>query len=172
MPVALRRSTAEDLAFVTGLERSPENVQGIGQWTDLEHLAAMQSPKREHWVIERDGVPAGYLIAFDAREDQAGIYVKRILVAEKGQGTGSEALARYLDRAFGELQARFAWLHVRGGNTRAQGVYRRLGFQRFDPDPDVARRFSEAAESTGIGAFRMLLAARDWGESKGPSLHP
>ena len=172
MPVALRRSTAADLAFITGLERSPEHVQGIGQWTDLEHLAAMQSPKREHWIVERDGAPAGYLIAFDAREDQAGIYVKRILVADKGQGTGTEALARYLDRVFGELGARFAWLHVREANTRAQGVYRRLGFQRFDPPPEVARKFSEAAESTGNGAFRMLLPARDWAEGAGASLQP
>lgn len=172
MPIALRRSTAADLAFVTGLERCPENAEGIGQWTDLEHLAAMQSPKREHWIIEREAAPAGYLIAFDARSDQAGVYLKRILVADKGRGTGSVALARYLDRAFGELEARFVWLHVREANTRAQGVYRRLGFQRFDPPPEVVRKFAEAAESTGVGAFRMLLPARDWAGGAGASLQP
>ena len=37
--IALRPARPEDLGFVTGLERRPDHVEAIGQWSDLEHLA-------------------------------------------------------------------------------------------------------------------------------------
>jgi RimJ/RimL family protein N-acetyltransferase len=160
--ITLRPSRASDLAFVVGLERRADHVDAIGQWTDIEHLATMQSPKREHWIIESDGTPVGYLIAFDCRTEDAGFYVKRILVADKDKGTGTLALSKYLDRAFFELRAKLVWLTVREENARAQAVYRRLGFHRFDPVVDVARRFNDAGQQPAAGAYRMLLNARDW----------
>jgi RimJ/RimL family protein N-acetyltransferase len=169
--VILRPSLPADLDFVTGLERRADHLEAIGQWTDIEHLAAMQSPKREHWIIEVDGVPGGYLIAYDGRAQEAGVYVKRLLVADKNRGTGTLALAKYLDRVFGVLKAKFCWLVVVETNDRAQNVYRRLGFTRFDPVGEVARRLDEAAEKPRAGAFRMLLKARDW-ESGPASLQP
>lgn len=160
--IALRPSRPGDLDFVTGLERRADHVDAVGQWTDVEHLAAMQSPKREHWIIESDGTPVGYLIAFDCRGDDAGLYVKRILVADKDKGTGTLALSKFLDRAFFELRVKLVWLIVREGNARALNVYRRLGFHRFDPVGEVARRFNDAGHLPGPGTFRMLLNARDW----------
>jgi RimJ/RimL family protein N-acetyltransferase len=160
--ITLRPSRAEDLAFVTALERRDDHREAIGQWTDLEHLATMQSPRREHWIIEGEDGPAGYLIAYDCRAQDAGMYVKRILVADKNRGTGTLALARFLDRAFFELRAKFAWLIVFESNARGMAVYRRLGFHRFDPVGDVARRFNDAAEPPKAGSLRMLLNARDW----------
>jgi len=160
--ITLRPSKPADLPFVVGLERRPDHVDAIGQWSDLEHLATMQSPKREHWIIESEGTPVGYLIAFDCRGEDAGFYVKRILVADKDKGTGTLALSKFLDRAFLELRAKLVWLIVREPNERAQAVYRRLGFKRFDPVGDVARRFNDAGQQPGAGTFRMLLNARDW----------
>ena len=160
--IALRPSRPADLDFVTGLERRPDHVDAIGQWTDVEHLAAMQSPKREHWIIESDGTPVGYLIAFDCRGEDAGYYVKRILVADKDKGTGTLALSKFLDRAFFELRVKLVWLIVREGNARAQNVYRRLGFHRFDPVGEVAKRFNDGGSLPAQGNFRMLLNARDW----------
>jgi len=169
--VTLRPTGIPDLAFVTGLERRDDHVSVIGQWTDLEHLAAVQSPKREHWIIEEDGLPAGYLIAYDAQAEGAGVYVKRLLVAEKDRGIGTLALAKYLDHGFGALGARFIWLTVREGNARAQAVYRRLGFHRLDAAPEFDRRLSMATEAPAAGAFRMLIKVSDW-DAPGPSLQP
>jgi hypothetical protein len=47
-------------------------------------------------------------------------------------------------------------LLVRDRNERAKAVYRKLGFVRFDPDADVARRFNSAAD-TPDESFRMIL---------------
>ena len=80
----LRPSREADLEWITALERHPGNRELIGQWSDDEHADAIAGRQgREHWIIERDGARAGYLIAYDCRAAGAGIYVKRILVAEK-----------------------------------------------------------------------------------------
>jgi diamine N-acetyltransferase len=157
--VRLRRSRPEDLAFVTALERHPDNRELIGQWSDAEHLAAMAGEQgREHWIVERDARAAGYLIAYDCRARDAGFYVKRVLVGDKERGTGSAALRAFIDRAFGLEGAARVWLIVRDGNARAQAVYRKLGFERFDPMPEEESRYDAAGEPAMAGAFRMRLA--------------
>lgn len=155
--VSLRASTAADLAFVTTLERRPENREYIGQWTDAEHLGAIAGEsRRSHSIIERDGRPGGYVIAYDRREEVGGLYVKRILVGEKNRGTGTEALRVLVDKAFAQPRVEFVWLLVRDWNERAQAVYRKLGFARFDPDEETARRFNAAGDTPG-DSFRMIL---------------
>jgi RimJ/RimL family protein N-acetyltransferase len=158
MAVQLRRSRPEDLAFVTALERHPDNRDYIGQWTDEEHLAAIAGKgKREHWIIENDGRAAGFLIAYDCRFLDAGFYVKRILVADKERGTGSEALRQFNDRAFGMNGVSCVWLLVRTFNVRAQHVYTKLGFVRFDPVGEEARRYDSWGEPPSETSYRMRL---------------
>ena len=160
MPVALRRSRPEDLAFVTALARHGDNNGFIGQWSDEEHLAAIAGKgKREHWIIERDGRAAGYLIAYDCRFLDAGFYVKRILVSDKERGTGRDALRQFVDRAFAMNGVSCVWLIVRDFNVRAQHVYAKLGFSRFDPaDAEERRRYDSWAEAPAEGSWRMRLA--------------
>jgi diamine N-acetyltransferase len=154
--VRLRRSAPADLAFVTALERHPDNRDFIGQWSDDEHLAAMAGTNgREHWVIERDGALAGYLIAYDRRAAGCGVYVKRILVKDKERGTGRAALACFLEEAFARDGTDHLWLIVRDTNARAQAVYRGLGFERFEPDDRA--RYDAAAEPPAPGCFRMRV---------------
>jgi ribosomal protein S18 acetylase RimI-like enzyme len=156
--VRLRRSREEDLAYVTTLERDADNRSFIGQWSDDEHRAAIAGKGlREHWIIERDGERAGYLIAYDCRGAGAGFYVKRILVAQKERGTGRAALVAFDERVFALEGVACVWLIVRGWNARAQAVYRSLGFTRFDPAPEEARRYDAAAERPGEDSFRMRL---------------
>jgi diamine N-acetyltransferase len=156
--IRLRSSCPEDLAFVTTLERMAGNRDFIGQWSDAEHLAAMGSEVRSHWIIESpEGEPAGYLIAYDCVDAGCGIYVKRILVKDKGRGIGRAALARFVEDSFARTEVALVWLIVFERNARAQAVYHALGFQRFDPDAVEAVPFDAAAEPPREGAFRMIL---------------
>lgn len=158
--IRLRPTREDDLAWVTTLERHPDNVDLIGQWDDATHLEAIRGGRRRsHWIIERDGAPAGYLIAYDCVADGAGVYVKRILVADKEKGTGRAALAAYL----ASLDARvpFVWLNVRNDNARAQKVYASLGFARYEARGEELARFDAAAEVTGAGAFKMRKMGSD-----------
>jgi diamine N-acetyltransferase len=96
--IHLRRTLDSDLDFVLALEYRPGQSEYIGQWTREEHLATKARADREHWIIERDQAPVGYLIAYDVRSDGWGAYIKRIAVSEPGQGVGRLALGAYLAR--------------------------------------------------------------------------
>ena len=159
--VRLRPTTPADLAFVTALERDPGNRELIGQWSDAEHLAAIAGEDgRTHGIIERDGTAAGYLIVYDCVAEGKGVYLKRILVADKGRGTGSAALRAFLDRCFARPDVDFVWLIVLDWNARAQAVYRKLGFEEFEPTPNDAASY-EAIDSAREGAIRMRARLRD-----------
>jgi len=142
---------------VTALERHPDNRETIGQWTDEQHRDAMAGRGRvSHSIIERDGVPEGFLIGYDRRAEVGGIYVKRIVVNGKDRGTGTRALQAFVDAAFARGDVDLVWLLVRDGNARAQAVYRKLGFVRFEPGADEAPRFDAGAD-TPNQSFRMIL---------------
>ena len=159
MEVTLRPTRPDDLAFVTTLERRPDNVEMIGQWTDAEHLDAISGKdRREHWVIERDGRPEGFLIAYDCSQAGAGIYVKRVLVDRKEQGTGTAALASYLGIVFARPGVDRVWLIVRNHNARAQAVYEKLGFVRVENASEEARVYDAVAEAPPEKCFRMRLS--------------
>ena len=159
MNVALRPTREADLAFVTTLERRADHLDAIGQWSDEQHLAAIHNrDAREHWIIERDGRPAGYLIAYDCRAAGAGVYVKRLLVDEKERGTGRAALSRFLEMAFARPGVDAVWLIVRNDNHRAQAVYTKLGFAPFLAGDEEAKRYDAVAEPPAEKCFRMRLA--------------
>lgn len=130
-PVNLRlRPTREaDLPFVREHEQHPENAPFISQWTVAQHADAIRRSDREHWIIESDGRPVGYLIAYDLKAQNSGVYVKRIVVAQKDAGLGRTALAQFLEHAYRDLGTDYVWLAVRPGNKRAQRAYAALGFE-------------------------------------------
>jgi ribosomal protein S18 acetylase RimI-like enzyme len=156
--VSLRPGTRADLDFITALERREDNREHIGQWSDWEHLTAIEGRDgRSHWVIERDGERAGYLIAYDCRAGDAGFYVKRILVDRKDGGTGTAALQWFIAQAFARPDVSCVWLMVREANMRGRHVYGKLGFQRFDPSPQEAPRYDRFESAPGEGVLRMRL---------------
>ena len=165
MTVELRPSTRADLEYITTLERRDDNREHIGQWSDWEHLSAIEGRNgRSHWIVERDGERAGYLIAYDCRAGDAGFYVKRILVDRKDGGTGTQALRRFVDYAFSRGGVSCVWLTVREANARGRHIYQKLGFQRFDPSPEEARRYDAFEAAPGEGVLRMRLHPRDPGQ--------
>jgi ribosomal protein S18 acetylase RimI-like enzyme len=161
--VRLRHTKPSDIAWVTALERHPDNRELIGQWSDAEHAAAITGERgRSHWMVERDGEPAGYLIAYDGGANYPGVYVKRILIARKERGTGQAALTAFLDDALTPEPVTFAWLLVRRENARAQAVYRKLGFAPFEPDAETGRSLGLAGDSPFGEAIAMRLGRERW----------
>lgn len=125
----LRPTREEDLSFVRELERDPENMPFISQWTRDQHADAIRRSDREHWIIESGNGPLGYLIAYDLKEQDSGVYVKRIVVDPKSTGLGRAALAEFLEHAYRDLGTDYVWLAVGPGNDRAQRSYLALGFE-------------------------------------------
>ena len=157
--VALRPTCGDDLDFVLALERHPDNSPWIGQWPRAQHEAALASKDREHWLITRaaDGERIGFLLAFDLRASGHGVYVKRIALADKGRGLGSEALGWFAARAFGELDATHVWLSVYANNARAQRTYRGLGFAVETLTPERRAELGTAVDRFSDRSVVMML---------------
>jgi RimJ/RimL family protein N-acetyltransferase len=153
---ALRPTRTEDLDFVMALERDPENSPFVGQWSRAEHQDAIARSDREHWILERPAERArlGFAITYDLRAAGHGVYLKRIVVAEKSRGVGRRAVARLAERAFREHGASHLWLRVRPENARAQRAYAALGFAAIPVD-DALRR--ELGGATGDISERSLV---------------
>jgi len=143
-PLRLRPTRETDLPFVRELEQAPENTPFISQWTTEQHADAIRRSDRQHWIIDSDDGPLGYLIAYDLKAQDSGVYVKRIVVSRKDAGLGRTALAQFLEHAYRDLGTDYVWLAVRPENERAQRSYQALGFE-------FTKRSERARECTAAG---------------------
>jgi diamine N-acetyltransferase len=161
--IELRATREADLGFVLEVERHPDNASLVGQWSREEHATVISRPDREHWVIAASGsgAPVGYLIAYDLTALGCGVYVKRIVVAQKGGGLGRKALGQFAGHAFGELSAPYVWLAVYPENVRGQHCYRAVGFRPFAWGPQEQARHNLAAGNDAESrALLMVLEPR------------
>lgn len=153
--VRLRPTREEDLPFVRELEQHPENAPFISQWTVAQHADAIRRSDRQHWIIESDDRPVGYLIAYDLRAQDSGVYVKRIVVSQKDAGLGRAALAQFLEQAYGDIKTEYVWLAVRPENERAQRSYAALGFE-YTKRSERARECIAAGRDPGNPNLLMI----------------
>jgi diamine N-acetyltransferase len=50
--IRIRKTIPSDLTYVLQQERLPENAEFVGQWTEAQHLAALDDADCGHWIIE------------------------------------------------------------------------------------------------------------------------
>jgi len=155
----LRPTGADDLDLVIRLETDADNSRWVGSWTRAQHLAAIEAPDREHWVIEAAAAPVGYAITFDLRDAGRGVHIKRIVVDAKGRGIGRVAVAQLARRAFDELGAEFIWLDVMADNHRAQTAYRAAGFEARSFTDEEAAAWATSVECEEVGSVLMFCPA-------------
>ena len=130
MNVRLRRTLEADLGFVLSAEESGENRPFVSVWAREQHLAALTSEDLSHLIIENiaDGGRVGYVILAGLADPNLSIEFRRIVVTDKGNGYGKEALRLVKRLAFEELKAHRLWLDVKEHNVRARHVYESEGF--------------------------------------------
>ncbi|HWN12180.1 MAG TPA: GNAT family protein [Pyrinomonadaceae bacterium] len=130
MNIRLVGTRENDLEFVLSAEQSAENSSFVTVWAREQHLAALTSEDLSHLIIERvaDGSRVGYIILAGLSDINRSIEFRRIVVTEKGQGHGREALRLVKQMAFQELKAHRLWLDVKEHNVRARHLYESEGF--------------------------------------------
>jgi diamine N-acetyltransferase len=130
MKTSLRRTTENDLDFVLNAEHCPENSPFVNRWTREQHAGILSSEDAAHFIIvpEPEGGRVGYVILAGLADSHQSIELRRIVVTEKNNGHGKEALSLIKQLAFAELTAQRLWLDVKEGNLRARHVYESEGF--------------------------------------------
>jgi RimJ/RimL family protein N-acetyltransferase len=125
-PMQLVRAEQSDLPFIVALERRPEFHAFVGSWPLEQHASVLADPDARYYIMAGR---AGFVILRGLASEHRSIEVKRIIVADPGQGTGRRALEAVLALAFGELGAHRVWLDTFVDNPRARHLYGSLGFR-------------------------------------------
>lgn len=128
MSIELRPTQEVDLDFVVALESGPGAAPFVEAWPVERHREALSEPDIAHLVITDGGEPMGFVILAGLEDPNRCVELRRIVVANPGQGLGRAALTLLLEHAFGELGAHRIWLDVKPSNARARHLYTSLGF--------------------------------------------
>jgi len=101
----------------------------VGRWDEARHLAALADGHYAYFLA-RDGVtPLGFTIVRDWVSAERVTCVKRIAVANPGNGLGRQLLREVVDRIFRDTDAHRVWLGVFPENKRARRAYEAVGFK-------------------------------------------
>ena len=130
MKIQLRPTVESDLDFVVGAEQNPDNRRFVSQWSREQHWAACSSDDLRQLIVEtRDGQAGGYIILAGLGDaHQNNIEFRRIVITEKNNGYGRDALREVKRLAFEEYKANRLWLDVKETNVRAKHLYEAEGF--------------------------------------------
>ena len=126
--MTLRPASTEDLRYILNLEQKFREMRLLGGNDLATHQRQLSNPDCLYWIVETEAGPAGFVILRDIHSKDRNVELLRIVVAEPGRGLGREVLNAVMSKAFGEFGAHRLWLDTYSDNTRAQHVYRSVGF--------------------------------------------
>jgi GNAT superfamily N-acetyltransferase len=169
-PFTIRRATRDDAALLAdlGARTFRETFEGICSPQDLasflkaaygeaQQCTELVDPARPAWVLELDGVPAGFLqLRLGHREPcvtgQRPVELQRIYVLRSVQagGLGAALMQTALDQAR-SWSADVLWLGVWENNAKALAFYARWGFHAV----------GEHAFNIGAQVDRDLILAKE-----------
>jgi RimJ/RimL family protein N-acetyltransferase len=125
-----RQASPGDLPYILGLEQKFREMRLLGGNDPATHQRQLSNPDCLYWIVENDARPAGFVILRDIHSKDRNVELLRIVVAEPGRGLGTEVLRAVMDKVFREFGAHRLWLDTYSDNSRAQHVYRSVGFSQ------------------------------------------
>ena len=157
--MAPRLATAADIPAIMAVERIPGYDAYINLWTAEQHAAALAGPDHAYLIADGpDGAPAGFAILSDQRDPHGNICLKRIAIAEPGQGLGAPFLRAVTAWIFANTPAHRLWLYVVATNDRARHVYRAQGFA----EEGTLREARLNADGSRTALVLMSLLRAEW----------
>ncbi len=126
--IQLDRATEADIPFIMATERLPGYEALVGRWDEAKHRAAMADGRHAYFIGRRGSLPIGFLIIRDWNSPEQVSLLKRIAVAEPGQGNGKQLLRAALDAVFEQTNIHRLWIGVFPENERARRAYEAVGF--------------------------------------------
>ena len=124
----IRPTQTTDLPFVSAAESHHDNAPYITQCSQRWHEQAISSEDYAHFIVERHQQAIGYIIFAGVQNPHLSLEIRRIVIVEKRQGYGREALRWIKSFAFEQLGHHRLWLDVLESNHRARALYKSEGF--------------------------------------------
>ena len=155
---ALIPATPADIPAILALERGPGFETLVGRWSQAQHEAVMARAGSLYLLWKPDGDSLGFALIQNLDSPHDSAYLKRIAVAEPGQGVGGRLLEALADWLFGSTRINRFSLHVFPENERAVRAYRRTGFEH----EGLCRENYRHMDGAYRDALQMALLRRDW----------
>jgi len=134
----LRTANIEDYDFINTAERDEDCAKWVNNWPLGLRIEKFGDNNFFQTMIETDGGhPIGFIDFRDMLHDTQ-VYLKRIVIAERGKGYGKEAMYLSQKFAFEILGRNRLYLGTKAENVRAQHVYHSTGFSLIEPE-NIAR---------------------------------
>ncbi|MDQ6435216.1 GNAT family protein [Mesorhizobium sp. LHD-90] len=125
----LRRATAADIPFIMATERLEGYEKLVGRWEADAHAAAFADAAYRYFIGEIADRPIGFALLRDWATPARVTCIKRLAVAEPGQGRGSLILRHAIDAVFEQTDTHRLWIGAFPENLRARKAYRNAGFE-------------------------------------------
>lgn len=125
----LREAAAADFPFIHGLASRPDYAVYITDEEDAALAAYLADPTSRLLIWEPEGRPAGFALFCEIGDPAGRVELRRLALAETGNGHGRAFLRALVDYGFDRLGATRLWLDASSENLRAQNVYERAGFR-------------------------------------------
>jgi len=126
--IELRPTDPAELDTICELEQDAETSPYILPTTRAQHETNMARADFVYLSICRDEGFAGYFILV-LEADGRSVELRRIVIAEKGAGTGKQAMLRVEAWCREQLGRSRIWLDVFDFNERGMHIYPRLGYR-------------------------------------------
>ena len=134
MSVKLREAKLADLPGFGEMERDTGASRYVTVESQQKHSEEFGRERIRYLAIERDGDCAGFIIlALEPEADS--VECRRIVVADRGRGTGGEAITAMETYCRINIGCQRIWLDVFSSNERAHHLYSKLGYREFKRGP-------------------------------------
>lgn len=125
----LKPATHEDIASLCAIEAM--YPQYITVQSAEAHHAALDDPNFAYLAAHDDsGQLTGYVILVNVLSPSHNVELRRIAIRNPSQKLGRPIFQEAVRLAFTQYNAHRLWLDVAEENTRAQALYRSVGFQQ------------------------------------------
>ena len=134
----LRTANVNDYNFINAAERDEDSTRWVNNWSLGQRIEKFGDNNFFQTIVEtNEGRAVGFIDFRDMLHD-AQIELKRIVITEKGNGYGKEAMYLSQKFAFEVLGRDRLYLGTKTANVRAQHVYHATGFTLVNPE-NIAR---------------------------------
>lgn len=125
----LRPSQLDEAGVFVQMEKREDTSAFIIPYSEAKHKIEMQNNDIEYLSIYQQQKLIGFIILSVKEIDR--VEFRRIVIAEKGQGFGQDAM-RLMERYCKQtLRANAVWLDVFATNSRGIHIYQKLGYKQF-----------------------------------------
>ena len=112
------------------MERDRDASGYVTVESQQKHRDAFTNERIRYLTIDHDGDCAGFIILAIEPETNS-VECRRIVVADKGRGTGAEAITAMESYCRKSIGCERIWLDVFTNNGRAHHLYSKLGYREY-----------------------------------------